>query len=73
MPTPRSSAKHVEHPKAHAQLGVGLQPGQEPAMVAARHAATDEVPAAAARIGPHFAHIEARKREERKWASVDCC
>ena len=62
MPTRRPSANHVEPPRAHAQLGVALQPDQEPALVAALQAVADEVPAVAARIGPRFARTEARRR-----------
>jgi SRSO17 transposase len=41
-----------------------LAPSQEVAVVAALQAAADEVPAVAARIGPRFARVEARRRAQ---------
>jgi SRSO17 transposase len=57
MPTRRPPVDPVEPPAA-------APPSQELAVVAALQAAADEVPAVAARIGPHFARTEARQRAQ---------
>jgi SRSO17 transposase len=57
MPTRRPPVDHAE-PPAPPPLS------QEAATVAALHAAADEVPAVAARLGPRFARREARQRAQ---------
>jgi SRSO17 transposase len=57
MPTRRPPGDHAEPPAAP-------PPGQELALRTALQAAADEVPAVAARIGSHFARVEARQRAQ---------
>jgi hypothetical protein len=64
MPTRRPPADHVEPPAKEAERGAAVPLGPEPAWVAALQGAADEVPTVAARIGSHFARIEARRHAQ---------